>query len=174
MADHELPLRPATLCWGDRRRTIVVALRPARVLNQFMPNPWYLIENAAEIPTPALVVYPDRVDENLRRMVVLAGGVERLRPHVKTHKMPDVVRRKLALGITKFKCATIAEAEMVAGCGAPDVLVAYQLVGPNAARFARLVAAYPETRFSTIADDATATRELSAALAGALRDRSAS
>ena len=61
-----------------------------------------------------MAVYPDRVDENLRRMVAMAGGVERLRPHVKTHKMPDVVRRKLALGITKFKCATIAEAEMLA------------------------------------------------------------
>ena len=52
--------------------------------------------------------------------------------------MPDVVRRKLALGITKFKCSTIAEAEMVAQCGAPDVLLAYQPVGPNAARLALL------------------------------------
>ena len=118
-----------------------------------MTQPWYKIENAADLATPALVVYPDRVDENLRRMIALAGGVERLRPHVKTHKMPDVVRRKLALGITKFKCATIAEAEMVAQCGAPDVLLAYQPVGPNAARLARLATTYPTTRFSAVADD---------------------
>ena len=132
-----------------------------------MTNPWYKIENVAELATPALVVYPDRVDENLRRMIALAGGVGRLRPHVKTHKMPDVVRRKLALGITKFKCATIAEAEMVAQCGAPDVLLAYQAVGPNAARLARLATTYSATRFSAVADDRDAVRDLSTAVAAA-------
>ena len=84
-----------------------------------MAESWYAITNVAEVATPAVVVYPARVDENLRRMIARAGGVARLRPHVKTHKMPDVVRRKLALGITKFKCATIAEAEMLAQCRAP-------------------------------------------------------
>ena len=38
-------------------------------------------------------------------------------------------------GITKYKCATIAEAEMVAACWPPDVLLAYQPVGPNIERF---------------------------------------
>jgi len=127
--------------------------------------PWYAIENVDELNTPSLVVYPDRVDANLRRMVERTGGVERLRPHVKTHKMPDVVRRKLALGITKFKCATIAEAEMLGQCGAPDVLWAYQPVGPNVARLARLAAQYPATRFSTVVDDPQAVRQLSAAVA---------
>src|ERR1700760_4502901 len=114
-----------------------------------MAERWYEIENVAELITPALVVYPDRVDENLRRMIAKTGGVARLRPHVKTHKMPDVVRRKLALGITKFKCATIAEAEMLARCGAPDVLLAYQPVGPNAGRMALLADRFSATRFST-------------------------
>ncbi|HEY4311041.1 MAG TPA: D-TA family PLP-dependent enzyme [Pirellulales bacterium] len=129
-----------------------------------MNQPWYTIDNVADLITPALVVYPDRVDENLRRMIARTGDVARLRPHVKTHKMPDVVRRKLALGITKFKCATIAEAEMLAQCGAPDVLLAYQPVGPNAARMAQLAATFPATHFSTVADDAQAVRELSAAV----------
>ncbi len=128
-------------------------------------EPLVQIENVSELATPALVVYPDRVDENLRRMIALAGGAGRLRPHVKTHKMPDVVRRKLALGITKFKCATIAEAEMVAQCGAADVLLAYQPVGPNAARLARLATTYSATRFSAVADDRDAVRALSTAVA---------
>ncbi|MBI2826499.1 MAG: D-TA family PLP-dependent enzyme [Planctomycetia bacterium] len=132
-----------------------------------MAERWFEIENAGDIPTPALVVYPDRVEENLRRMVAMAGGTARLRPHVKTHKMPEVIRRQLVVGITKFKCATIAEAEMVAGCGAADVLLAYQPVGPNARRFAQLVTKFPGTRFSAIADDAGAVRALSAALAQA-------
>jgi D-serine deaminase-like pyridoxal phosphate-dependent protein len=129
-----------------------------------MSRAWYAVDNIAEISTPALLVYPARVDENLRRMIAGAGGVDRLRPHVKTHKMPAVVRRKLALGITKFKCATIAEAEMLGQCEAPDVLLAYQPVGPNAARLARLAVAYPATRFSAVADDEAAVRTLSAAL----------
>src|SRR5688572_24154275 len=89
---------------------------------------WYTLSNADEIDSPALLVYPDRVRENVRRMIAYAGGVERLRPHVKTHKMPAVIGLQIAAGITKFKCATPAEAEMVAGCGATDVLLAYQPV----------------------------------------------
>ncbi|MEI6636707.1 MAG: NAD-binding protein, partial [Planctomycetota bacterium] len=77
-------------------------------------NAWYEIVNADEIDSPALLVYPDRIEENLRRMAAAVGGVSRLRPHVKTHKMPEVIRMCLAHGIEKFKAATIAEAEMTA------------------------------------------------------------
>ena len=66
-------------------------------------------------------------------------------------------------GITRFKCATIAEAEMAAGAGAPDVLLAYQPVGPNVARFVRLVQAFPATRFAAIVDDTAMVDALSAA-----------
>ena len=38
-------------------------------------------------------------------------------------------------GISKFKCATISEAEMVARCGANDILLAMQPVGPIIERF---------------------------------------
>jgi D-threonine aldolase len=70
---------------------------------------WYQVTNVDEIASPALLVYLERVDENIRDMIGVAGGVERLRPHVKTHKLPEVIRRQLVLGIGKFKCATIAE-----------------------------------------------------------------
>ena len=128
-----------------------------------MTDRWYLIENVDEIPSPALVVYPDRVRENLRRIIAMAGGVERLRPHMKTHKMAEVIRMQRAAGISKFKCATIAEAEMAAGAGAEDLLLAYPPIGPNAARLCRLAKGFPATKFSTIADDAGAIRALSQA-----------
>lgn len=115
---------------------------------------WYTVANVAEIPSPALLVYPDRVRENIGRMIARAGSVSRLRPHVKTHKMVEVVRLKLEAGITKFKCSTIAEAEMTARAGGTDVLLAFPQVGPNAARLARLVAGFPGVRFSSVADDA--------------------
>jgi D-serine deaminase-like pyridoxal phosphate-dependent protein len=113
---------------------------------------WYEISNAAEIASPALLVYPDRIEENLRRMVATAGGAERLRPHVKTHKLPDVIRLCLAHGIRKFKAATIAEAEMAAAAGAADVLLAYPVVGPAAARLVELVRRFPTTRFRAVVD----------------------
>jgi len=133
----------------------------------FADENWFRVTNTDHIPSPALLVYPERIQENVRRMLALAGGPARLRPHIKTHKMPEVLRLHLANGITKFKCATIAEAEMAAACGAPDVLLAYQPVGPNAARLLSLVQTFPHTRWSTIADDEPVIRRLSGIFAAA-------
>jgi 3-hydroxy-D-aspartate aldolase len=124
---------------------------------------WYEVENAGEVFSPALLVYPDRVEENLRRMLAIAGSPDRLRPHVKTNKMPAVLRMMLDLGIRKFKCATVAEAEMCAAGQAPDVLWAYQPVGPNVDRVLQLAKRFPQTRFSVVADDESALLGLSRA-----------
>ena len=132
-----------------------------------MSERWHEIHNVREIPSPSLLLYAERVEENIRRMITMAGDVERLRPHLKTHKMPEMMRLQLALGITKFKCATIAEAEMAALAGAKDVLLAYPLVGPNVDRFLTLMARFPAVRFSCVADNATSIGELSDASAHA-------
>ena len=116
-------------------------------------NEWFHLANEADIPSPALLVYRERVDANLRAMLEIAGGPARLRPHIKTHKMPAMMARQLALGITKFKCATLREMEMAAQCGAPDVLLAYQPVGPNVRAFWEIARAFLGTKFSAIADD---------------------
>src|SRR2546430_1323890 len=71
-------------------------------------EPWHKVINVEEVPSPALLIYPERVEENIRRMIRIAGDVQRLRPHMKTHKLPEVIGMQLAQGITKFKCATIA------------------------------------------------------------------
>ena len=136
-----------------------------------MQKEWYEVTNVGEVSSPALLVYTDRIRENIRRMIAIAGGVNRLRPHIKTHKLPEIIRMQMEQGITKFKCATIAEAEMVAGCGAKDVLLAYQPVGPSVQRVIRLAETLPETRFSVIADDAAVIRALSAALGSARGSR---
>jgi D-serine deaminase-like pyridoxal phosphate-dependent protein len=128
---------------------------------------WHIVDNVAEVPSPALLVYPDRVAQNIRRMVDIVGDVQRLRPHVKTTKMREVVQLHLDQGIDRFKCATIAEAEMSASAGASDVLLAYQPVGPNIARFVRLGQALPATRFSAVVDDEATVDALSAAAVGA-------
>jgi D-threonine aldolase len=123
---------------------------------------WWTISNVAEIPSPALLVYPDRAIENIRRMIAIAGGVDRLRPHIKTHKLAPLIEAHVHHGISKFKCATIAEAEMVAASGGADVLLAYQPVGPNIARLVALAATFPRTRFSAVVDTKETAREISA------------
>jgi D-serine deaminase-like pyridoxal phosphate-dependent protein len=130
-------------------------------------NPWYLVANVDQVPSPALLVYPDRAAENIRRMVRFAGGAERLRPHAKTHKMAEVARLQMAAGIHKFKCSTLAEAEMLAGVGAQDILLAFPQVGPNVDRFARLAVAFPTITWSTVADDLGLLHSLSRAFASA-------
>jgi D-serine deaminase-like pyridoxal phosphate-dependent protein len=128
---------------------------------------WFRLTNEADVPSPALLVYPDRIEENVRRMIALAGNAARLRPHMKTHKLPEVIQLQLRLGITKFKCATIAEAEMTAAAGAEDVLLAYPLVGPNIARFVKLMRTFPRTRFAGTADNEPLLESLSAAAVAA-------
>ena len=128
-----------------------------------MSHRWYNVENTNDVLSPALLVYVGRVEENIRRMITIAGDVARLRPHIKTHKMPEVLRMQLKQGITKFKCATIAEAEMAATAGAKDILLAYQPVGPNIDRLLILAGDFPAARFSCVADNANSIRDLSAA-----------
>ncbi len=125
----------------------------------------FLIENIAEIDSPALVIFKEQVEQNIAHAVRMVGDVSRLRPHVKTHKSADVTRLMLAAGITKFKCATIAEAEMLGQCGAPDVLLAYQPVGPKVQRFVAVIKAYPNTQFSCLTDNLSAAQNLAAVFA---------
>jgi len=113
---------------------------------------WWTISNVEDVASPALIVYPDRVAANVDRMIAIAGGPDRLRPHVKTHKLPQIVRMQTNRGISRFKCATLAEAEMTAMAGGADVLLAYQPVGPAVGRFARLIERYPATSFSALVD----------------------
>jgi D-serine deaminase-like pyridoxal phosphate-dependent protein len=117
---------------------------------------WYTIRNADEIDTPFLAVYPDRIRENIRILKTFVPDVTRLRPHAKTHKSSEVAAMLMEAGITKFKCATIAEAEMLAAAGAPDVQLAYQPLGPKARRLTELIARFPKCRFSALIDSESA------------------
>ena len=125
-------------------------------------EPWYTIRNVDTLDTPALVIYADNVRRNLEVLKTFVSDMDRVRPHIKTNKCPQVARLMMQAEITKFKCATIAEAEMCASAGAPDILVASQLVGPNIARFGQLRQEFPDARFSTICDSMEVARSLSA------------
>ncbi len=127
---------------------------------------WYRIANEEEVFSPSLLVYPERIESNIRKMIQMAGNLSRLRPHVKTHKMAEVVKLQMKNGIHKFKCATISEAEMVAACGAVDILLAMQPVGPNIERFFSLKRKFRTANISCIADSEMVIRKLSAFASG--------
>lgn len=114
---------------------------------------WYLINNISTLDTPALVLYKHRVQYNIQQAVNMVQNVEHLRPHVKTNKIAEVCRMMMDAGIRKYKCATIAEAEMLGMLGAEDVLLAYQPAGPKIDRLLALTQKYPATKYSCLIDN---------------------
>jgi D-serine deaminase-like pyridoxal phosphate-dependent protein len=125
-------------------------------------NPmWYRPNNESIMATPCILLYPDRIEENIRRMIAMAGGAERLRPHVKTHKIAEVVKLQLQQGISKFKCATLSEVEMVAEAGGRDILLAYPLLGPGIPQWFDLMERFPSSRLAVTVDSERAVQEIS-------------
>jgi D-serine deaminase-like pyridoxal phosphate-dependent protein len=113
---------------------------------------WYRPTNAASLKTPSVLVFPERIRENIRRMITIAGDAARLRPHVKTHKMAEVVKMQVELGITRFKCATLTELSLAASNGAADLLLAYPLLGPDIKSLFQTAAQFPGVKISVIVD----------------------
>jgi D-serine deaminase-like pyridoxal phosphate-dependent protein len=105
------------------------------------------------VPSPSLVVFPEKIRANIQLMIKIAGGPERLRPHVKTHKMAEVVALQQEYGIRKFKCATLAELRMLLACQVKDILLAMQPVGPVIKSLVQFSKEHSDTQFSTLVDN---------------------
>lgn len=120
--------------------------------NQIMQVTWYAVENVSELDSPALLLYHERVQQNIDRMIKMAGNADRLLVHVKTNKMPGVVKMLLASGISRFKCATLAEAAMVARAGGRYLILAHQLVGPKINSLVQLRQQNPDVFIASLVD----------------------
>ncbi|MDR3247879.1 MAG: D-TA family PLP-dependent enzyme [Treponema sp.] len=118
-----------------------------------MENIDYHFAGEEEMDSPALIYHEDIIKENIQKAIAMAGNPGRMWPHVKTYKTAAIVRLLEAQGITRFKCATIAEAEMCGQCNAQHILVSYPLVGPAIGRFIRLGQRYTGSSFWAIGDD---------------------
>jgi D-serine deaminase-like pyridoxal phosphate-dependent protein len=120
------------------------------------------ISNLNSIDSPSLLLFVDKVENNIDKMMAIAGSdTSRLMPHIKTNKMENVVRMMIQKGIKKFKSATVAEAELAAMAGADKVIIAHQLLGPKIDRLINLVEKYPNTNFASLADCNAVIDELS-------------
>lgn len=125
----------------------------------------YAIDDTSQIISPALVVFRELVERNIQTMLDVAGSAARLRPHCKTHKMSAVTELELQAGITKHKCATIAEAEMLAEAGVKDIFIAYNLVGPNIGRALQFKRRWPDVELLVCGDHPMPLEALGAAMA---------
>jgi len=91
-----------------------------------------------DLATPFLYVDLDRMSSNIDAMAAAARSLGvRLRPHAKTHKVPEIARLQIAAGGTGITLAKISEAEVFVDAGIDDIFVAYQIVAP--AQVERLV-----------------------------------
>lgn len=122
-------------------------------------SPWYKLQNEEQADSPSLLIYKERLANNIQKMIDIAGNAERLYPHVKTNKMPEVIKMMLAAGISKFKCATIAEAEMAAIAGVKYVVIAHQLMGPKVKRLLAFRQQYPDVFVGSLIDCASVVNE---------------
>lgn len=121
---------------------------------------WLQNIDLSVVETPNLIINEGLVNANIQKAIDLVGDTSQLRPHVKTNKIVEVVQMMLQQGIKAFKCATIAEAEMVAMAGGLDILVAYPLLEPHLSRFVQLCQKYPNVKFYCLVDSETALQQM--------------
>ncbi|MFH1803329.1 MAG: D-TA family PLP-dependent enzyme [Pseudomonadota bacterium] len=122
-----------------------------------------------DLDTPCAIVDLDCVDRNIRKYQDYCDlhGIG-LRPHIKTHKIPDFARQQMAVGATGITCQKIGEAEVMADAGIRDILITYNILG--ARKLARLRnLADRLTRLQVVADNETVITGLANAFAGADR-----
>jgi D-serine deaminase-like pyridoxal phosphate-dependent protein len=116
-----------------------------------------------DLDTPAVLIDLDRAEANLARAQSYADAHGlKLRPHIKTHKIPELARQQVELGAVGITCQKLGEAEAMADAGLDDILLTFNLLGR--AKLHRLVALVRRVRLSVTLDNAVVAGELDAAM----------
>ncbi len=124
------------------------------------------LPSALTVSTPALVVDLDIFEANVAALdALLRGTGKTVRPHVKTHRTPELARRQLGGSVTGLTSSTVGEAEAMVDAGFDDLLVANEVVDP--AKIARLVALADRASITVAADDPEPVAALSRAATAA-------
>ena len=120
----------------------------------------------SELETPVAVVDLDKVEANINRLQRYLDKHQLAnRPHIKTHKLPEIAHMQIKAGAVGITCQKIGEAEVMAQAGIADILITYNIIGE--AKLARLMRLAKRIRLSVIADSAFVVEGLSAAAAQA-------
>ena len=111
----------------------------------------YCVAEPNALETPAMLLFQDKMDHNIRSVCEIVGGGQNLIVHVKTHKSEAVARRQVEAGIAGFKCATLKELEMVLKAGAHKAILSYpQCQERKVERFCDLTSSYHNAWIATI------------------------
>jgi D-serine deaminase-like pyridoxal phosphate-dependent protein len=76
------------------------------------------------------LLYMDAVERNIKKMANFFKGQPcKLRPHMKTHKLPLIAHKQVEAGAIGITCAKLAEAKIFLESGIKNVLIANEVVG---------------------------------------------
>ena len=116
----------------------------------------------SQLETPAVVVDLDVMDRNLARMSAYCREHDLLlRPHTKSHKIPELAQRQIAAGASGITVAKLGEAQVMLDAGINDILIAYPIVGGD--KTAHLAKLAEQATISVALDSEEVARGISAA-----------
>ena len=117
-----------------------------------------------DLETPSVLIDLGRMERNIRRMQDYCDshGLA-FRPHIKTHKIPDIARMQLEAGAVGIACQKLTEAQVFIDAGIQDIQIPYNIVGPQ--KTARLANMAIYNRITVSADHPSVVRGLSEAAA---------
>lgn len=114
----------------------------------------------SDLETPAVVVDLDVMERNVSRMAEYCRGKNlRLRPHTKSHKIPELAKQQVAHSGQGITVAKIGEAEVMLEAGITDILIAYPIVGRGKAE--KLAELATRARITVALDSVEVAREIS-------------
>ncbi|WP_292127527.1 alanine racemase, partial [Mesorhizobium sp.] len=104
-----------------------------------------------DLDTPAILIDAARAEANIAKAQAHADrhGLK-LRPHIKTHKLPYWAKKQVAAGAVGITCQKIGEAEVMADAGLEDIFLPYNILGR--AKLERLKALHGRVALSVTAD----------------------
>ena len=122
--------------------------------------------NVTDLDTPVAVVDLGKLEANITRIQQhLDAHHIAHRPHIKTHKIPEIAHMQLRAGAVGITCQKLGEAEVMAQAGIRDIFLTYNIMGE--AKLRRLVRLARRVNLSLAVDSAYTVRGLSGAAAEA-------
>ena len=123
------------------------------MLHEMKLDQRYAVSAIEDILTPALLLYPEEIANNIERtLALLSADPNRWRVHIKTAKLSYTLKMLLDRGVQNFKCATTLELLTACRTGVTDVLLAYPAIGANARRTQEIAQQFPEVRISVLVE----------------------
>ncbi|RMF80282.1 MAG: D-TA family PLP-dependent enzyme [Chloroflexi bacterium] len=104
-----------------------------------------------ELDTPSVLIDLDRMEANIARMQKRCDDLGlAFRPHIKTHKIPDIAKMQVEVGAKGIACQKVSEARVFAEAGFDDIQIPNSIVGQQ--KTARLMELAMYTKITVAAD----------------------